>query len=97
MIYYYIIRQAGGIKMNVRLLKAKRVEHDMLQSELGYILGITPKSACQKENSVRCRYTVEEMLKITECLKLTGEEFDEIFFDGKLTECINDGRKNNIL
>jgi hypothetical protein len=58
---------------------------------------IRTKSACQKENSVRCRYTVEEMLKITECLKLTGEEFDEIFFDGKLTECINDGRKNNIL
>lgn len=81
--------------MNVRLLKAKRVEHDMLQSELGNILGITPKSACQKENSERCRYTIEEILKITGSLKLTLEEFDAIFFDGKLTECIKKGVKNN--
>ncbi len=75
--------------MNVRLLKAKRVECDILQSELAYMLGITPKTACQKENSERCRYTVEEMLKIAKCLELTSEEFNMIFFDGKLTECIN--------
>ena len=74
--------------MNVRLLKAKRVERDILQSELAHILGITPKSACEKENSQRCRYTVEEMLKISKTLKLTYDEFDQIFFDGKLTECI---------
>lgn len=75
--------------MNVRLLKAKRVEHDILQAEIAYALGITPKSACEKENSERCRYTVEEMLKLTECLKLTYEEFDAIFFEGELTVCIS--------
>ncbi len=83
--------------MNVRLLKAKRVQLDILQSEIADVLGITPKSACEKENSERCRYTVEEMLKLTECLKLSQKEFDAIFFDGKLTECYNNNRKTNSL
>lgn len=83
--------------MNVRLLKAKRVELDILQSEIAHILGITPKSACEKENSERCRYTVEEMLKLTECLRLSQNEFDAIFFDGKLTDCINKNKINNNL
>lgn len=83
--------------MNVRLLKAKRVQLDILQSEIADVLGITPKSACEKENSERCRYTVEEMLKLTECLKLTQKEFDNIFFDGKLTECYINTSKTNSL
>lgn len=83
--------------MNVRLLKAKRVQCDVLQSEIADVLGITPKSACEKENSERCRYTVDEMIKLTECLKLTQSEFDAIFFDGKLTVCINNNIKTNTL
>lgn len=73
--------------MNVRLLKAKRVERDVLQSDIAEILGITPKSACEKENSTRCRFTVDEMLAISEHLELTLKEFDAIFFDNRLTEC----------
>jgi DNA-binding XRE family transcriptional regulator len=73
--------------MNVRLLKAKRIERDIRQSEVAHYLGITPKSACEKENSQRCRYTVEEMLKLSEYLKMSLKEFDAIFFDGKLTVC----------
>lgn len=75
--------------MNVRLLKAKRIERDIRQSEVAHCLGITPKSACEKENSQRCRYTVEEMLKLSEYLKMSLKEFDAIFFDGKLTVCTN--------
>ena len=56
--------------MNVRLIKAKRVERDILQSEIADLLGITPKSACEKENSKRCRYTVDEMIRITVADKL---------------------------
>jgi DNA-binding XRE family transcriptional regulator len=74
--------------MNVRLLKAKRVEKNVLQSEIAAILRITPKSACEKENSSRCRYTVEEMILIAKHLKLTLDEFDAIFFENKITECI---------
>ena len=81
--------------MNVRLIKAKRVERDILQSEIADLLGITPKSACEKENSKRCRYTVDEMIKLTECLGLTQGEFDAIFFDVKLTKCIINNEKNN--
>jgi DNA-binding XRE family transcriptional regulator len=73
--------------MNVRLLKAKRVERNVLQTEIADILGITPKSVCEKENSTRCRFTVDEMLAISEHLKLTLEEFDAIFFDNRLTNC----------
>lgn len=75
--------------MNIRLLKAKRIERDIRQSEVAHYLGITPKSACEKENSQRCRYTVEEMLKLSEYLKMSLKEFDAIFFDGKLTVCAN--------
>jgi len=75
--------------MNVRLLKAKRIERDIRQSEVAHYLGITPKSACEKENSQRCRYTVEEMLKLSEYLKMSLKEFDAIFFDGQLTVCTN--------
>jgi DNA-binding XRE family transcriptional regulator len=73
--------------VNVRLLKAKRVERNVLQTEIADILGITPKSVCEKENSTRCRFTVDEMLAISEHLKLTLEEFDAIFFDNRLTKC----------
>lgn len=74
--------------MNVRLLKAKRVERNVYQSEIAELLGITPKSVCEKENSTRCRFTVEEMLAISKHLKLTLEEFDAIFFDNRLTESV---------
>ena len=37
--------------MNVRLLKAKRVEHNVKQKDLAAVLGITEKAMCQKECS----------------------------------------------
>jgi len=83
--------------MNVRLLKAKRVERGILQSEVAKHLDITPKSACEKENSERCRYTVNEMLKLAEFLCLNFDDFDSIFFEGKLTDCTNIYHKNNTL
>ncbi len=81
--------------MNVRLLKAKRVERNVYQAELAYLLGITPKSVCDKENSSRCRFTVDEMLAISKHLELTLEEFDAIFFDNKLTKSMIAANCNN--
>ena len=37
--------------MNVRLLKAKRVERNVKQKDLAIVLGITEKAMCQKECS----------------------------------------------
>jgi DNA-binding XRE family transcriptional regulator len=82
--------------MNVRLLKAKRVERNVKQAELAEILEITPKSVCEKENSSRCRFTVDEMLTISKYLQLTLEEFDAIFFDNRLTESVINSEKNNL-
>ncbi len=37
--------------MNVRMLKAKRVERGLRQKDLANALGITEKSMCHKEGS----------------------------------------------
>lgn len=37
--------------MNVRMLKAKRVERDLRQRDLANALGITEKAMCHKECS----------------------------------------------
>lgn len=74
--------------MNSRLLKAKRVEKDILQRDLASKLGISEKAMCQKECSKRNRFKAEEMLILSKELGLTFEEFDSIFFDQKLTKCL---------
>lgn len=78
--------------MNVRMLKAKRVERDLRQKDLANALGITEKSMCQKECSEKNKFKAEEMIEIVKALNLSFPEFDAIFFDHKLTECL---RRNN--
>lgn len=75
--------------MNVRLLKAKRVERGFLQKDLAKALGITEKAMCQKECSPVCRFKAEEMLTLAGMLKLTPDEFDAIFFDHQLSKRLN--------
>ena len=74
--------------MNVRLLKAKRVERNVMQKDLATALGITEKSMCQKECSDVNKFKAEEMIAIVKALNLSFPEFDAIFFDHKLTECL---------
>lgn len=74
--------------MNVRLLKAKRVERNVMQKDLANALGITEKSMCQKECSEVNKFKAEEMIAIVKALNLSFPEFDAIFFDRKLTECL---------
>ena len=74
--------------MNVRLLKAKRVERNVMQKDLATALGITEKSMCKKECSDVNKFKAEEMIEIVKALNLSFAEFDAIFFDRKLTECL---------
>ncbi len=70
--------------MNVRRLKAKRVEMNVLQRDLAGRLGLTEKAMSQKECSERNRFKADEMLEIARALKMSLSEFNEIFFDGNL-------------
>jgi DNA-binding XRE family transcriptional regulator len=74
--------------MNVRLLKAKRVERDVLQRDLAKALKISEKAMCHKECSPENKFKADEMLTIIRELNLSFSEFDAIFFDRKLTKCL---------
>ena len=71
--------------MNVRMLKAKRVERNLRQKELGKMIGLSEKSINHKECSVVNKFSADEMLALSEILHLNEEEFLTIFFDGKFT------------
>ena len=58
--------------MNTRLLKAKRVEQDVLQRDLAKALGITQKAMCQKECSEVNKFKADEMLIIAKELKMSS-------------------------
>ncbi len=70
--------------MNVRQLKAKRVEVGLRQVDLADALGITGKSMNKKECSKTNKFKADEMLTLSRVLHLTLSEFDSIFFDGNL-------------
>ena len=72
--------------MNVRMLKAKRVEKNIRQKDLGKMIGLSEKSINHKECSIVNKFSADEMLGLSEILNLTGEEFLTIFFDGAFTD-----------
>ena len=72
--------------MDVRRLKAKRVEQNLLQKDLAKSLGITEKSMCHKECSAENKFKASEMLTLVDELHLSFAEFDAIFFDHELTK-----------
>ena len=74
--------------MNVRMLKAKRVEKNLRQKDLAKALGITEKAMCHKECSFENKFKAQEMLTLVSMLNLSFSEFDTIFFDHKLTETL---------
>ena len=67
--------------MNVRLLKAKRVERDLRQIDVAKALSVTEKTMNHKECSTVNKFTADEMLKLKSILDLTIEEFLTIFFE----------------
>lgn len=74
--------------MNVRMLKAKRVERNLRQKDLANALGITEKAMCHKECSEENKFKAAEMLTLVDELNLSFLEFDAIFFNYELTECL---------
>jgi len=70
--------------MNVRLLKAKRVEAGLRQKDLAETLDITEKAMNHKECSAVNKFKAEEMLTLSRVLHLTLSEFNAIFFDSNL-------------
>lgn len=72
--------------MNVRLLKAKRVERDLRQIDVAKALGVTEKTMNHKECSTVNKFTADEMLKLKSILDLTIEEFLTIFFESEFNQ-----------
>ncbi|WP_026523273.1 helix-turn-helix domain-containing protein [Butyrivibrio sp. MB2005] len=79
--------------MNVRKLKAKRVERNLRQKDLADALGITEKAMCHKECSPTNKFKAEEMIIVAEKLDLTISEFDAIFFDRRLSNMVSKHKK----
>ena len=65
--------------MNVRMLKAKRVEQNLRQKDLAKALGITEKAMRHKECSSENKFKAQEMLTLVKQLNLSFSEFDAIF------------------
>lgn len=74
--------------MNVRMLKAKRVQQNLRQKDLAKALGITEKAMCHKECSEDNKFKAAEMLTLIDELELSFAEFDVIFFNHELTKTI---------
>ncbi|MDD3238538.1 MAG: helix-turn-helix transcriptional regulator [Lachnospira sp.] len=72
--------------MNVRMLKAKRVQQNLRQKDLAKALGITEKAMCHKECSEDNKFKASEMLTLIDELELSFAEFDAIFFNHELTK-----------
>lgn len=69
--------------MNLKKLKFKRMSKELYQYQIAQKMGISNKTYNFKENG-RIVFTVEEVLKVIECLDMTLEEADDIFFSNKL-------------
>jgi len=72
--------------MKLRLLKAKRVLNGLTQEQIAKEIGMNPKSYNMKENG-KYKFSLEEAAKISNTLKLSLEEFNDIFLQIKLPKC----------
>ncbi|MGL5327928.1 MAG: helix-turn-helix transcriptional regulator [Peptostreptococcaceae bacterium] len=71
--------------MGLRMLKVKRMMMGVTQVDIAKKLGINVKSYNFKENG-RSKFTLKELIKMTEIFSLTEEEVKEIFFEHEITE-----------
>lgn len=65
--------------MNVRKLKAKRVEFGLSQKDLAKVLGISTKTMCIKECDNRNRFTIDEIITIAREFRLSLKDINDIF------------------
>lgn len=72
--------------MDIRKLKAIRVENGYTQAQLAERLGISAKTYNRKELGI-IEFTQNELLNLSTELKLTLNLVNEIFFENKLTKC----------
>jgi len=72
--------------MKLRLLKAKRILNGLTQEQIAKEIGMNPKSYNMKENG-KYKFSLEEAAKISNTLKLSLEEFNDIFLQIKLPKC----------
>lgn len=69
--------------MEQRLLKSKRVLKGFTQEQIASKIGMNTKSYNLKENG-KNRFSLEEVARVSEALKLTLEEVNDIFLHIKL-------------
>lgn len=65
--------------MNVRRLKAKRVEFGLRQKDLAKALGISTKTMCIKECDNRNRLTIDAIITIAQEMRLSVKDINDIF------------------
>ena len=75
-IHGFTERRAG---MNIRLLKARMIEHGKTSADMAAACGIAPSSWFNKIQG-RSDFTVKEAISIKETLGLSNSEIGEIFF-----------------
>ena len=69
--------------MELRELKAKRILNGLTQEQLAKKIGINTKSYNMKENG-KIRFSLDEAAKVSEVLKLSLNEVNNIFLQIKL-------------
>ena len=74
-------------------IKVARLRKGLSQRDMARQLGVSASSYQKKEQGY-VRFSDDEKLKITEILGLTYDQFNDIFYDGKLPA--GDGSGRNI-
>ena len=74
--------------INTNKLKAVRVELGYTQEDVAKLMGIVPMTYQRKETGKR-DFTASELLELSEILKLTLSDINEIFFNNLLTKWLN--------
>lgn len=71
------------MKINGNLLKSKRALYDLTQKNIAETIGTTEKTYNHKEQG-KVDFKPNEIISISNKLKLTLEDINQIFFDGNL-------------
>jgi len=74
--------------MNNTELRVERLRQGFTQKELAREIGISENAYFLKESKKR-EFSRCEIYKICKVLNIDLQRMNEIFFDGKLTECIS--------
>jgi DNA-binding helix-turn-helix protein len=70
--------------MKCQELKGKRVAAGMKQSDVAKALDTTEKTISIKENAKECKFSVQEIKKLSKLYNLNILDVNDIFFDDEL-------------